>query len=120
MSAMPNTQEQTPDDFTDETPTTIRETPELEPAPVPFEPLTVREREVATLLCRGVKHQEIAKAMGISSKTVDTHRGHIMDKLKVKNNVELLRLAIVRGWVAVEYARTDEGNVLAQPQGVAS
>lgn len=82
------------EDFTDETPTTA--------VPVPFEPLTIREREVAGMLCRGMKNSEIAEAMGISIKTVDTHRGHVLTKLEVRNNVELLTLAIRKGWVRVE------------------
>lgn len=64
--------------------------------------LTVREREVASMLCRGMKNAEIAEAMGISIKTVDTHRGHVLSKLEVRNNVELLRLAIRKGWHVVE------------------
>lgn len=73
-------------------------------APEPFGPLTAREREVASMLCRGFKNAEIAKSMGISIKTIDTHRGHLLEKLKVRNNVELLRLAIVRGWHTVEFS----------------
>lgn len=64
--------------------------------------LTPREREVADMLCRGFKNAEIAKATGISIKTVDTHRGHVLSKLEIRNNVELLRLAITHGWHRVE------------------
>ena len=81
-------------------------TTESEPvaAPEPWFPLTPREVEVATLLCRGFKNAEIGDAMGISGKTVDTHRGHILKKLKVRGNVALLRLAIVRGWFTIDHS----------------
>jgi DNA-binding CsgD family transcriptional regulator len=41
------------------------------------------------MLARGDANREIAKALGISIKTVDTHRGHVLKKMKLKNNVAL-------------------------------
>jgi two-component system response regulator NreC len=69
-----------------------------EAAPVSAEPnaahpawitLSPREVEVALMLARGDANREIAKALGISIKTVDTHRGHVLKKMKLKNNVAL-------------------------------
>ncbi len=74
-----------------------------ETAPIPpskYNHLTEREREVADALARGISNREIAKAMGISIKTVDTHRGHLLKKLDCKNNVELCRFMIREGRVA--------------------
>lgn len=76
--------------------------------PKPWFSLTDREREVADMLCRGWKNAEIADAMGISVKTVDTHRGHVLAKLKLRNNVALLRYGLARGWVTVERGEDQE------------
>lgn len=51
--------------------------------------LTARERDVATLLARGETCREIAKALGISVKTVDTHRMHVLKKMQLSNTVKL-------------------------------
>lgn len=76
-------------------------TPAPTPAPIlPFPDLTDREREVALRLCLGHKNNEIAQELDISVKTVDTHRMHVMKKLRVRNNVELCRLGIRSGWVS--------------------
>lgn len=58
----------------------------------PWQDLTTREIVVAEMLVAGKKNREIAEALGgLSTKTIDTHRGHILKKLKVRNNVEALR-----------------------------
>ena len=75
----------------------------------PFPELTTREREVAELLIIGRKNSEIAGELDVSIKTVDTHRGHVMQKLEVPNNVALLRLAIAKGWHGGEL-ETGEGS----------
>lgn len=67
-----------------------------------FPELTDREREVALLLAVGKTNKEIAAELGgISVKTVDTHRGHLMKRLQCRNNVELARLAIRLGYVTL-------------------
>lgn len=63
----------------------------------PFTKLTSREREVAQKLALGTRSSVIADMLGISVKTVDTHRGHLLKKLEIDNNVELARLAIKYG-----------------------
>lgn len=74
----------------DEAPVAIGPWPELSP----------REIQVAEGLARGLTNSEIATAMGkISVKTIDTHRGHVMKKLGLKNNVQLCLLAVRRGGV---------------------
>ena len=63
--------------------------------PSPWETLTLREQEIALMLARGDTNREVATALGISIKTVDTHRGHIIKKLACKNNAGLV-LKLVR------------------------
>lgn len=57
--------------------------------------LSEREKEVAFRLATGDKNSEIAKALNISIKTVDTHRGHVLKKLDCRNNVALLRFMLL-------------------------
>lgn len=64
-----------------------------------IESLTRREVRVAELVCAGVSRCDVARMMGMSPKTFDSHRGKVMRKLRVANEVQLLRLAVLRGWV---------------------
>lgn len=61
--------------------------------PVTPSPLSEREREVLQLIAEGYTNREIARMLAISEKTVQTHRGNIMNKLRVHNTAELLREA---------------------------
>jgi len=63
--------------------------------------LTARERQVMILLASGRTNKEIADELGISSKTVDTHRGHVIKKLAVRNNADITRYAIKHGYIAL-------------------
>lgn len=63
--------------------------------------LTARELQVMEMLARGMTNREIAHHFDISIKTVDTHRGHVLKKLGVRNNSELTRFAVRHGYVAV-------------------
>jgi two-component system response regulator NreC len=56
--------------------------------------LTVREREIMQMLAQGYTNREIAGKLMISPSTVQTHRTHIMEKLKLNNRTELVRYAI--------------------------
>jgi DNA-binding NarL/FixJ family response regulator len=68
----------------------------LESAPALSETtvLTGREREIVQLLAEGKVNKEIASALCISTKTVETHRAAIMRKLGINSIVELVRYAI--------------------------
>ena len=68
----------------------------------PYEKLTEREREVLQLVCEGHSNGEIARHLGISPRTVEVHRGHMMHKLNLRNQVGLARYAIARGILPVE------------------
>jgi DNA-binding NarL/FixJ family response regulator len=65
------------------------------PAEGPDEdPLSVREREVVQLLVEGQSNKEVAAVLGISVKTVETHRSVIMRKLRLSAFSDLVRYAI--------------------------
>jgi two-component system response regulator NreC len=63
----------------------------------PHERLTVREREVLHMLAQGLSNEEIAARLSVSRRTVEAHRAHVMHKLGVHNQVQLLRYAIQAG-----------------------
>jgi two-component system nitrate/nitrite response regulator NarL len=65
-----------------------------------MERLTVREREILCLLSDGLTSKEIARALCLSSKTVDAHRLHINRKLGVSGPAELARLVAGEGILA--------------------
>jgi len=56
--------------------------------------LTPREREIIQLLAEGHRNKRIAQKLGISVKTVETHRTTVMRKIGVKSIVELVRYAV--------------------------
>jgi two-component system, NarL family, response regulator NreC len=61
------------------------------------DPLSEREREVMRLLALGHTNQEIARMLYISVRTAETHRAHIMQKLRLSTRAELVRYAIEQG-----------------------
>jgi DNA-binding NarL/FixJ family response regulator len=61
------------------------------------DPLSDREREVLRLLALGHTNQEISKMLYISVRTAETHRAHIMQKLRLETRAELVRYAIDQG-----------------------
>jgi DNA-binding NarL/FixJ family response regulator len=62
--------------------------------------LSRREFEVLRALAAGRTNREIAADLGISVKTIDTHRGHVLKKLALRNNSDLTRFAIRHGFLA--------------------
>jgi DNA-binding NarL/FixJ family response regulator len=65
----------------------------------PTDPLTPRELEITKLIAEGHTSEEIAGMLVISKKTVDRHRANMLEKLGMRNRVELTRYAIRRGLV---------------------
>ena len=61
------------------------------------DPLSEREREVLRLLALGHTNQEISKLLFISVRTAETHRAHIMQKLRISTRAELVRYALAHG-----------------------
>jgi DNA-binding NarL/FixJ family response regulator len=64
-----------------------------------FDVLTPRELEVLKLIAEAYTSQQIADALFISIKTVDRHRQNILEKLGMRDRVELTRYAIKRGLI---------------------
>ncbi len=62
--------------------------------------LTDREREVLTLIAEGLSSKEIAAQLGVSLKTIESHRANLMDKLDIHKVSGLVRFAIRAGLVA--------------------
>jgi DNA-binding NarL/FixJ family response regulator len=60
------------------------------------DPLSDREREVLRLLALGHTNQEIAKLLYISVRTAETHRAHIMQKLRLQTRADLVAYALER------------------------
>ncbi|MGD0837218.1 MAG: response regulator transcription factor [Polyangia bacterium] len=63
----------------------------------PLAALSQREREVVDLIVRGFSTKAAASELCISSKTVETHRTHINDKLNVHSTADLVRFALRNG-----------------------
>lgn len=64
-----------------------------------IEKLTPREREVVNLIARGYSYRETAARLSISVKTLESHMGHIFEKLSVASRHELAALAYEEGYV---------------------
>lgn len=67
-----------------------------------FELLTRREREILRYAALGRTNREIAEELGISVRTVETHRANLMQKLDLKNVQELIAFAIKHGIVSID------------------
>lgn len=75
----------------------IRRAPQGEADPVAA--MTQRQREILQLLAEGRSAKEIARALGISTRTVEFHKYRMMESLGVENSAELIRFAIKHGIV---------------------
>jgi DNA-binding NarL/FixJ family response regulator len=85
-------------------PSIVQSMPELlvsSPSDQTLEALTPREREILQLIAEGNTTKEIADKLGISARTADVHRTHIMQKLNVHNVAGLTRAAIAYGLIKV-------------------
>ena len=60
----------------------------------PFEKLSQRESEVANLILQGKSIKDMSDMLVLSDKTINTYRYRLYEKLKIKNDLELTRLAI--------------------------
>jgi len=65
-----------------------------------FDPLSFRERQVLQMVAEGNTCKDVARIMGISVKTVEGHRSHIMDKLNIHDVAGLVRYAVGNGLIA--------------------
>jgi DNA-binding NarL/FixJ family response regulator len=72
---------------------------EVGPAPAEWKDLTSREREIVQLVAEGRSSKEVAALLGISIKTVESHRTNVMRKLRIKSVSQLVRYAVRTGLV---------------------
>jgi len=63
------------------------------------DPLTPREKEVLQLIAEGKTTKEVAQILGVSVKTAEFHRSHLMEKLEIHETASLVRYAIRKGIV---------------------
>jgi two-component system, NarL family, response regulator NreC len=63
------------------------------------DPLSPRERQVLKLIAEGNGTKQVAVVLGVSVKTAESHRGHIMDKLGIRETAGLVRYAIRQGLI---------------------
>jgi len=66
---------------------------------IPPDPLTPREREVLRLVAEGKTNKDVAKLLGISQKTAESHRTRILEKLGIHETASLVRYAVRRGLI---------------------
>ena len=65
----------------------------LDAAQSPFDALSARELEVAMLLVRGLRQEDIARRLSLSAKTINTHKSRLFDKLGIRDSIALARMA---------------------------
>ena len=63
--------------------------------------LTEREIEVIRLFAEGLSFKEIAEKLFISTRTVETHKKNILEKLNLKSTVDLVKYAIINGIISI-------------------
>jgi DNA-binding NarL/FixJ family response regulator len=66
------------------------------------DPLTSRQREVLRLIAEGLPTKSIARRLGISAKTVEAHRGQLMERLGIHDVASLVRYAIRMGLIGAD------------------
>jgi DNA-binding NarL/FixJ family response regulator len=67
-----------------------------------YDLLTTRERETLQLVAEGRTNNEIASRLGISPRTAETHRTHLMRKLQLRTHTDLIKYAIERGIIPLD------------------
>jgi two-component system, NarL family, response regulator NreC len=78
-----------------------------EPPPGPPDDLSEREVEVLRMIALGHTNTEIAEQLYLSVRTVETHRSHIQQKLRLSTRAELVGYALERGLVSTDGERGD-------------
>lgn len=64
--------------------------------------LSDREEAVTRLVAQGYSNKEIASRLRVSIKTVETYKARSMEKLSISSRVELVRYALLRGWLETD------------------
>jgi len=68
-----------------------------------FEKLTDREFEIMKMIARGMTATQIAEKLYLSVKTISTHRHHILEKLKLHNNAQIICYALKHNLVDIDF-----------------
>ena len=68
----------------------------------PLSMLSKRETQIFWLLIQGHDNTEMAHSLGIRIRTIETHRAHIFQKMELHSLTDLLRFAVLRGYVLAE------------------
>lgn len=61
--------------------------------------LSPRETDTLRLVARGYSNKEIAAQLNVSVKTIETHKGNAMHKLGMRNRIDIVRYAMLQGWL---------------------
>src|SRR5262249_30828308 len=61
------------------------------------EPLSRRERDVLAQIVNGASNKEAGRKLGISPRTIEVHRAHLMEKMGARNAADLIRIALSEG-----------------------
>lgn len=69
------------------------------PTCIVHEQLTIREKQVLTMVAEGHKSKGIAKLLAISIRTVEHHRANIMKKTRIKSTADLIKYAMQQGYI---------------------
>lgn len=80
---------------------------------------TAREVEIIELLAKGKSNKQIALELGISVRTVESHRRHIMQKLRARSVVELVYYAMDRGIAAQPKSWSEDQTIMSIPEDLA-
>jgi len=80
----------------------------------PESPLSPREREVLDLVAQGYTNQQIAERLGLSVRTVETHRSRLVEKLGLRSRADLVRYALDSGLFGSGQPSPEETAPLAQ------
>lgn len=67
----------------------------------PFDELSQREMEVVSFICQGFSSKEMSSKMNISDKTVATYKARVIEKLNIKSEMELFKLALAHDIVSL-------------------
>jgi len=89
-------------DKIDETPNRLPTNAENPHRPDPYDTLTSREHQVLRLIAEGKTNRQIAEALNISARTVNTHRTRLMHELDIHDQASLLKYATQRGIIHLD------------------
>jgi DNA-binding NarL/FixJ family response regulator len=76
--------------------------------------LTPREQEVLVLVSSGFSNKQVAAQLGVSIKTIEKHRQHLMDKLNIHEVASLTRYALERGFIPAAAAGSEAVGAIGQ------